>query len=76
MAAERVGDMTMEEPEQTVNRIVNARIREDERINRLLKPLPDNRSLQQLFDDIDRHRFTPPPGSPSTLELLREDWDR
>ncbi len=24
---------------------------------------------------IDRHRWTPPPGAPSVVELLREDRD-
>ncbi len=33
--------------------------------------------LRKLIDEIlDRNLWTPPPGPPSTTELLREDRDR
>ncbi len=76
MASERIGDMTMEELVSVIQREVNARHQEDERMKRLLTVPRDNRSLKEILDSIDRHRFTPPPGSPSTLELLREDRNR
>ena len=36
------------------------------------------RSKEQLntLDRISRRRFKPPPGAPTSLELLREDRDR
>lgn len=76
MASERIGDMTMEELVSVIQREVNARHQEDERMKRLLTVPRDNRSLKEILDSIDRHRFTPPLGSPSTLELLREDRNR
>ena len=76
MASERIGDMTMDELVSVIQREVRARQLEDERIKRLLTMPEDNRTLEEILDSIRRHRFTPPPGSPSTLELLREDRDR
>lgn len=40
-----------------------------------LEDEPDNRTLEEVFADIERHRWTPPPGTPSVTELLREDRD-
>lgn len=51
----------------------------DEAVERKFQQLlgkPDARSLEEVFASIDQHRWTPPPGSKSTLELLREDRDR
>lgn len=36
----------------------------------------DPRTWEQVKQDVKRHRWTPPPGSKSPLELLREDRDR
>lgn len=36
---------------------------------------PDVRSWEQVKQDIERDRWTPPPGAKSSLELLREDRD-
>lgn len=35
----------------------------------------DTRSSEEVFADLDRHRWTPPPGSPSIVDLLRQDRD-
>jgi hypothetical protein len=69
MAAERIADMTLDELKVLVNKPV------DERIQQLYRP-KDPRSLEEILDSIDQHMWTPPPGAPSTLELLREDRDR
>jgi hypothetical protein len=66
----------MEELKAVIRHEIHARYLEDERIKRLLTVPKDNRSVKEILESIDRHRFTPPPGSPSTLELLREDRDR
>ncbi len=76
MASDRIGDMTMNELVSVIQREIDARHQEDERIKRLLTLPKDNRSVEEILESIERHRFTPPPGSPSTLELLREDRDR
>ncbi|MCB9453295.1 MAG: hypothetical protein H6672_17835 [Anaerolineaceae bacterium] len=64
MAVKRVADMTLDE--------LNALI--DERLRQILKP-QDNRSIEEVLDSIDRNMWTPPPGTKSSLELLREDRD-
>lgn len=33
----------------------------------------DTRTWEQVKQDIERDRWTPPPGAKSSLELLRED---
>jgi hypothetical protein len=69
MATERVADLTMEELRDMIRREVDQRLR--------VWPRPyDPRSAREILDSIKRNRWTPPPGSPSTLELLREDRDR
>lgn len=72
MAAERVGDMTMQELRQMIRQEVDQRLR----IHGLRKPPKDTRTVQEINESIRRHRYTPPPGSKSTGELLREDRDR
>ncbi len=71
MADERVADMTMEELKRLIAEEVDRRLR----IHELLKPPKDTRSVQEINESIRRHRHTPPPGSKSTGELLREDRD-
>jgi len=68
MAVERIGEMTLTELKQLIKHEV------DERLEGLLKP-KTTRSLQEILDSIDQHMWTPPPGTPSTGELLREDRD-
>jgi hypothetical protein len=69
MAVERVADMTIEELKALIDETV------DQRIEDWLKP-KDKRSPEEVLESIRKHRWTPPPGTPSTLELLREDRDR
>ncbi len=76
MASERVGDMTMDELRAVIRHEIYARHLEDERVKRLLTLPKDPRTLEQVLASIEEHMWTPPPGSPSTLELLREDRDR
>ncbi len=76
MAVERVADMTLEELKGLIRREVDERWDEFQRVEDLLKLPKDNRTLDELLASIDQHRFVPPPGTPSTLELLREDRDR
>ena len=37
---------------------------------------PPVRSQREVLDDIGRLRWTPPPGSPGVVEMLREDRGR
>ncbi|MBC8100433.1 MAG: hypothetical protein H7Y11_13395 [Armatimonadetes bacterium] len=36
----------------------------------------DPRTLAELQTWVEQNRWTPPPGTPSVVELLREDRDR
>ena len=69
METKRVTDMTVEELKALIVEVVDERLRNKEQRS-------EKRSLQEIFDSIDRHRWTPPPGAKSSLELLREDRDR
>ena len=70
METKRVTDMTVEELKALIVEVVDERLRNKE------QPSRDNRSVKEILESIERHRWTPPPGSKSTLELLREDRDR
>ncbi len=70
MENKRVTDMTVEELKALIVEVVDERLRNKE------EPRRDNRSVKEILESIERHRWTPPPGSKSTLELLREDRDR
>jgi hypothetical protein len=72
----RVADMTLEELTALINQVV------DRRLELLLGTFdlaaddePDPRSLEDIYASIDRHMWTPPPGTPTTTELLRQDRD-
>jgi hypothetical protein len=70
-----IANMTLEE----LQHIIDERI--DERLTRLLGTfeIPDESDEDNAltWDEIralvERHRWTPPPGAKSSLELLRED---
>lgn len=74
-----IANMTLEELQQ----LIDERI--DERLTQLLGKFemdeeelftddePDTRPWEQVKQDIERDRWTPPPGGKSSLELLRED---
>jgi hypothetical protein len=68
MAAERIAEMTLDELKRLIAKEV------DRRMLIVQKP-DDRRTVQEILDSIDRHLWTPPPGTPSTLQLLREDRD-
>lgn len=74
-----IANMTLEE----LQRLIDERI--DVRLTQLLGKFemdeeelfaddePDTRTWEQVKQDIERDRWTPPPGAKSSLELLRED---
>ena len=68
MATHHIADMTEDELNALIERVV------DRRLQYLFKP-KDTRSREEILDSIDRHRITPPPGTKSPLEMLREDRD-
>ncbi len=69
MVGQRVTDMTLDELKALIAREIEQRM--------VMWPRPyDPRTPQEILDSIDRNMWTPPPGSPPTLEMLREDRDR
>jgi len=70
-AAERVGDMTRAELEQVILNV----IRRHTRTYPYMLP-GDGRPFEEVFQDLVANMIKLPAGSPSTLELLREDRDR
>jgi len=40
-----------------------------------LEDEPDNRTLVQVLDSVARNRWTPPEGSPTPSEMLRQSRD-
>lgn len=74
-----IGNMTKEELMRLIDETVDRRLKLllGEFEFEFLVDEPDNkRSLAEVLASIDRHRWTPPPGTPPVNELLREDRDR
>ncbi len=70
MTERQISGMTFEALEEFVIEVVN------NQLNRRTHPQKDQRSCEEALATMDRIRWTPPPGSPTTLELLREERDR
>ena len=64
-----IADMTLEQLQTIIDNTVERKLQE-------LLGVPDPRSLEEIFESIDRNMWTPPPDAKSSLELLREDRDR
>lgn len=72
MEADRVGDMTMQEFRIMVESVVDQRIREKTRPYRQTSKRP----LKEVIAEMEELLIESPPGSPSVVEMLREDRDR
>ena len=70
MADPLVTDMTVDDLKALIAEIVDARLQSWQQRPR------DTRSVDEILAAMDRLRWTPSPGSPTTTELLREDRDR
>jgi hypothetical protein len=66
---ERLADMTIDDLRALILQVLKEQ-------QALVQPVNQRRSLNEVLDSIDRYIWTPPPGSKSVLELLREDRDR
>jgi hypothetical protein len=73
-----IGNMTLDE----LKRVIRETVADD--LTAVLGALDledeaereDNVSWDEIRALADRHRWTPPPGAKSSLELLREDRER
>lgn len=77
MASERIGDMTMDELVSVIQREVDHRMRfiKTTRLNDF-STRNDTRTVDEINESIKRRRRVSAVGTPSTLELLREDRNR
>jgi hypothetical protein len=64
--------MTVEELKALIAEVVDERLR----LWLLHKQPVDKRRLQEIFDSIDRHMITPPPGAPTGSEMIIEERNR
>lgn len=76
---ETIEKMTLEELRALIDERINERLVhllgrfEIEEDVLLTGEETDTRTWEQVKQDIERDRWTPPPGAKSSLELLRED---
>ncbi len=70
-----IADMSLEELRKLIDEIVEQHLALDTSEAEQMYET-DTRSLQEVYASLDRNLWTPPPGPPSTTELLREDRDR
>ncbi len=68
MSSQPISNMTRDELNQLIEDMI------DRRLQGLLKP-EDNRTTDEILDVIEQYRYTPPKGSKSVVEMLREDRD-
>lgn len=69
MVAQRLQDMTIDDLKTLIRTEIDLRLREG-------VSLSGARSVKEVNESIRQHRWTPPEGTPSNLELLREDRDQ
>jgi len=69
-----VANMTVAELRKFITEVVDERL--FGRFELRDTEAPDTRSWDQVKRDIEQHRWTPPPGAKSSLDLLREDRNR
>jgi len=76
---ETIEKMTLEELQQLIDERIDGRLTnllgkfELDEEELFADDEPDTRTWEQVKQDIERDRWTPPPGAKSSLELLRED---
>jgi regulator of protease activity HflC (stomatin/prohibitin superfamily) len=77
-----VANLTIDELKQLIDEAVDRRLKalfgefEIDEDEFFADEEPDTRTLEEVYESIDRNMWTPPPGAKSSLELLREDRDR
>lgn len=80
-----IANMTLEELQKLIDERVDQRLRlimpeiDTDEDNPFWEDEPDEedtRTWEEVKADIKRKRWTPPPGTPSLVELIREDKDR
>jgi len=68
-----IAELTVDELKALIAEVVDERMM---RYWRQPEPVIDKVALKKTLESIDSHMWTPPPGSRSVVEMLREDRDR
>ena len=66
--AEKVAEMTIEELKRLIRREVALTMQQ--------RQPRDPASVRENLELLKKNRWTPPPGTPTTEELVREDQDK
>ena len=75
MVTPKITKMTIDDIRALITEVVDERLRDWWQQSRDTRPR-DIRHLDEVLSAMDRLRWTPPPTSPTTTELLREERDR
>lgn len=70
MTVSRIADLTLNELRALVEAIV------DERLKPRVTEEPSRRPVHEVLAEMDDLLITPEPGTPSVVEMLREDRER
>ncbi|MCL1469262.1 hypothetical protein [Argonema antarcticum] len=73
MGNKAVAELTVEELKAIIAQVVDERLQQERHLSIPVK----KRSLQEVMESVDRHRWTPPAGSPTGSEMIiaeREKW--
>lgn len=63
-------DLTLSQLRAMIHEIVVETLVEDD------DEVEDTRTMEEVFASLDAHMIIPNPGTPSVVEILREDRDR
>jgi len=69
MPIQKVAAMTVEDLKELIRQVVKEQLQ-----NQL--PPKDTRSVAEILQSIEQHRWTPPPGTPTASQIIRENRDR
>jgi len=73
MATSSIGNMTRLELREFVEEIVDERLKPDQPTS---YQQAAKRPISEVLEEMEQLLFVPKPGTPSVVELLREDRDR
>ena len=71
MQLPKVADMTVDDLKQLIREVVN------EQLQKQPPKATDPRSVKEILQSIEQHRWTPPSGTPKASEMIieeREQW--
>ena len=70
-----IANMTFEDLKKFVEDTIDERLTHALGTFELPEPTDEELTWDEIRSAVQRHRWTPPPGAKSSLEMLREDRD-